>query len=327
MAQVTIGCELECGAVDTYGNPVDVLACLDGGAKTGNPFEEVTGDMSRYSLEFVSGVCANGPGISASFNRLLPLVPRGITPVFTPRPFGSPVPLAKKARVKAVSDALAREHENGANGVGNVAPWNATQYHLGAHKRSLLTPAGMAFRDFLENCGPYARLQVIQRFGIEGWETHQQCWYGFSRADRVPAPRRFNTPGELEAFISTIPKLVTKKDGEWVMAPEGAMSKVGDSESDGTLWWSARIRVWPDGSMTVEWRVFESMLPEYAAKLGDDVACLASDYWDYVADHPEADWASDIWRNLVHRYLAERHPLLVPEKPLSADVWWKMTCQ
>lgn len=326
MAQITIGCELECGLVSYHGVPVDVLASIKGGLKTGTPFEELTGDMGLHSLEFVSAVCADGRGILSSFNALMPLIPRGMTPVFCPRPFGSPVRLAKKARVRAVSDALAREHTNGASGVGKVAPWNATQYQIGAKGRSLRTDAGMAFRDFLENCGPYARIQVIERFDIEGWETHQQCWYGFSRPDRVPAPRRFSTCRELEAFIAGIPKLVTKQDGEWVVAPEGARSTLGDPESDGTLWWSARVRVWPDGSETVEWRVFESMMPDMAAQLADDVACLACDYWDYVGDHPEADWTQDVWRGLAHRHLAERHPLLVPEKPLSAEEWWKMTC-
>ncbi|MBV9158981.1 MAG: hypothetical protein JO019_00065, partial [Candidatus Kaiserbacteria bacterium] len=52
----TVACELESGLVDTNGAPVDTLAVLEGGKKTGEPFEELTCDMGRSSLEQVTTV-------------------------------------------------------------------------------------------------------------------------------------------------------------------------------------------------------------------------------------------------------------------------------
>lgn len=325
MAQITVGTETECWLLGPRGFPVeDVLKTLGGGKKTGCPFEELTGDMERRSLEFVSTVGGSGADMCQSFNRLLALLPRGFLPMFRPRLLDGPVQLAQKTRMTAVRDALAREHSNGANGVKQVAEWASLQFQLGAG-RSLLTPAGMFFRETLENYGPYARLAAIERYGIEGWQQHQQCWYGFSKEERTPAPRQFRTPEAFTAFVCAIPKLVTKVNGDWVVANEGTMSSPGDPESDGTLWWSARYRRFPDGGETIEWRPFESMLPEYVIILTDDVVRLATAFWEFVDDHPEADWTADSWRRRMHAHLRAASPFLVPENWLSDDEWWRLT--
>lgn len=324
MAQIRIGCELEGGYKSRHGSPLDVLGTLNGGIKTGNPYEEVTGDMGLYSLELVTPPCESASGIMQSFNRLTQRLPHWTVPVFGPLIFGPKVPLANKVRVTAVSDALAREHSNGAAGVGQVAPWASLQFQI-SNGSSLLTIAGVFFRDFLENIGPDARLQVIKRFGVKGWQEHQLCWYGFSNPDRMPAPRRFNTPEELERFVAGIPQLVTLKDGEWAVADAGTMSRLGNPESDGTLWWSARFRRFADGGETIEWRPFESMLPEHVKPLADEVFKLAHGFWDFVEAHPDADWANDGWRARMYTHVHAICPLLVPERPLEVAQWWLLT--
>lgn len=314
---LTIGCELEGFALGPDHDLLDTLAALGGEAiTTGRPFEMITPDMGRSSIEFVTTVCGSGAEIRTSFVRLLGLLPTQVRPAFVPT-MGDPTRVAKKSRAKAMMRALALDHPGGARGVCKVAPWASTQYHLGIGDR-LMTDAGIFFLDFLNNIAPYARQVVIDRYGVRGDEGHFMCWQGWGRPGRTPAPRSFQTPLALRLFVSSIPKLVTESHGEWV--PDNQTpSRIGDSESEGTLWWAARPRTFGSES-TIEWRLFPSLEPEQAADLADDVLILARRFWSIIDQSPDVDWKAPGSRAWMNRCLLDSP--LVPPFPLDSDEWW-----
>lgn len=316
---ITIGGELEGTAFTASGESADVLAELGGGIVTGVPFEMVTGDMAASSIELVTGVCTNGKGILHSFRKLEKLVPVHLSLEFVPT-CGPKVKITKKSRAKAVMLALENEQKGGARGVPTVAAWSSFQTQLGIGDR-MMTDEGVFFLDYLNNIAPYARLKSIAVYKVLGDDEHFMCWQGWCKRERVPGPRHFYRPESLNRFVGSIPKLVTKKDGSWVPA-RGVPSRLGDPESEGTLWWAARPRCF-DGIWTVEWRMFPSLKPDDAAALSEDVCKLADSFWRLIEDNPSADWTQKRWRARMYEALSMRS-YLAPPFVLSDDEWWKL---
>lgn len=315
--QLTIGCELEGFALGPEHELLDTLVALGGETiTTGNPFEMITPDMGRSSIEFVTGVCSSSAEIRASFERLWARLPANIRPAFVST-MGEPVRVSKKSRAKAMIRALSHDYSGGARGVCKVAPWASTQYHIGLGER-LMTDEGIFFLDLLNNIAPYAREAVINRYGVRGDDEHFMCWQGWGRPERVPAPRWFQTPQVLQLFVRDIPKLVTKRNGEWVV-DNTSPSRIGDPESEGTLWWAARPRTFGIES-TVEWRLFPSLEPEQAADLAADVLSLAGKFWSVIDQNPGVTWKAPGSRAWMYRCLLDSP--LVPPRPLNSDEWW-----
>jgi len=315
--EITIGCELEGGLVDSRGRPVDTLAVLAGGMKSPDiPFEEITSDMGKASVELISAVSRSGSEVLASFERSLGRIPLGHYALFETCPFGTEVELVDKSRCRAMMDALAREHPEGRRGVPAVAPWCSTQFHLGFG--NAFGPAQVLLLNVLNNIAPYARMRVIERFKVKGAQRHLSIWQGWCDARRVPAPRWFKDLDELHAVVRGIPKLLTLRNGEWVHADEEP-SRLGDSESEGTLWWLARPRLVYN---TVEWRPFPSLMPEDAALLADRVLALARDFSAYVRENERATAYTMREIRSLFRHLA--HHELMPSEPLCETEWWKL---
>lgn len=313
----TIGAELEAGFCDSQGHFVDTQAVLGERKVTGRPFECVTNDMARSSIEFITGICSSGPEIAETLAMLVKLVPAGYRPVYETLPFGpGPVELARKSRAAAMIQALMREHPEGGRGVKTVAPRCSTQFHIGMP--DVLTDECVRFLDLLNDIGPYARLQVVQRHRAVGTEGHLKIWHGWADEKRLPSPRRFGTAAELHRFLASVPKLLVRIDGKWRLAPPGAFSSLEDQESMGTIWWVARPRFYgsPTGP-TIEWRPFPSMPPAAVGEIAGEVLLLARAYRDYMKAHPAASMKA------LYASLAER-TYLVPPAPLSDAEWWKL---
>ena len=320
-----LGVELEAGMVRKgTRSPVNVLDLIDDGITTGRPFEALQYELGAWMAEFSTPVCRTVRDVENSFSRLEDLVPKGSELVFETCPFGLNVPLTAKPRYALVCEALAREHKSGALNPRYIAPWCSTQFHFGVGDVSL--PEALLLLNFLNNIAPYARLQVVQKYGVMGAEGHLAIWTEppSSKKERVPAPRWFGSFDELHRFVANIPKLVTKNaDGVWVIA-EGIQSRIGDPEAEGTIWWHARLR----GLLkTVEWRVFPSLTPVQAADLAGHMFTLIGAFGEYVAAHPGAWHTKEEAAGLYQHLARSSYPFsfLVPPEPLSDGAWWAMT--
>jgi len=320
----TIGSELEAGFCDSQGRFVDTQAVLGERKETGRPFECVTSDMARSSIEFVTGICTSGAEVTDTLTKLIKLVPDGYRPVFETRPFGDgPVELARKSRAEAMIQALMREHPEGARGVKTVAPRYSTQFHIGMP--DVLTDSCVRFLDLLNNISPYARLQIVKRYHSVGTEGHLKIWHGWADESRLPAPRSFGTTQELHLFLASVPKLLVRINQKWRLAPPGTYSSLEDQESMGTIWWLARPRFYGSATgPTIEWRPFPSMPAADAGEVAGEVLLLAKLYRDYISAHPVSSTkASSDEVRALYAALAER-TYLVPSAPLSDAEWWKL---
>ena len=314
--QVTIGCELEGGLLTRGGLPVDTLAVLDGGKKSHiHRHEAVTSDLHLSSVELISTICRNSDEIRTSLGRCEAMIPEGYRPIFKTRPFGPRATIADKPRYTAIAQALLREHPKGDQCIHTVAPWCSTQFHFGVP--NVFSREAVLLANFLNNITPHARLAVIKRYGVTDTEGHLAIWRGWSAEHRAPSPRWFASPGEMERFVAGIPKVVTQKDGIWM--PAEGPSRIGDLESEGTIWWLARPR---GVYKTVEWRPFPSLTPEQVVDLAADVHALVCSFWDYVEAHPSATWETREQAERLYRHLIGSD--LVPGHPLSNSEWWQL---
>lgn len=315
-----IGAELEGFLVDGSGNPVDTLQVLGGGWKSKErDFEELTLDMGASSIEAVTCICESGSQVQSSLERCLQAVPAGYRPIFQPRPFAGPVAIADKPRARAMRRALAREQVGALCGIDKVAPWCATHYHIGV--ASMYEPSALLLLNVLNNSAPYARLRVVEKYGIQGAAGHLAIWQGWcERRSRVPAPRWFDTVDQMIGFVSVIPRLVMLVNGVWQLG-DGTLSVLGSSESEGTLWWMAR----PRGAYgTIEWRPFPSMRPEQVGMLADEVLGVARHFWEWIETNPYPDMRRDSADALrLYRDLS-RCSNLIPPYPLVDQEWWAL---
>jgi hypothetical protein len=315
----TIAVELEGGAADARDmTPVDSLVRFGSDMlSTGRKFEGVTADMSRWSLEKITRVCRSGAQVRESLDRVGRLMPKDVVPIFKPRPFPGRVPIVGKPRAAVMYTALKREHRRGGLGIATVAPWCAMHMHIGVP--TVCSDEAVLFQNVLNNIAPYARQIVIRRYRIQGAAGHLMIWKGWCNPDRTPAPRWFTGIEHYKSFLGTVPKLVLQVGGQW-RPGDGTFSKLGDPDSEGTIWHVARLRGMFD---TIEWRPFPSMPEVHIPPLVDKTLVLADAFWDYVAGHPE----------IVGGQIGEMHGLyrslnrvckLVPARPLSRAEWWKL---
>ncbi len=292
MAQ-TIGIESEGMFVTDWGDSVDTLKLI-GGKKllTGKPFEGLEPDMAATSAELITTVCTTVEELRNSLTRVRALIPGGVDFLQRPRPFGNrKLQITDKPRARVMRQALLREcpREDGLTGIDFVAPWCSVQFQLGVRK---LDDRAVRMQDFFNDIGPYAHHQVRQRYGIEYAAEHMKCWTEEHWCDprRVPASRWFNGLDDFLSFVGKIPKLIyTDEKGEWQIG-DGRPSRFGDTESEGVLWWGARLRTHTHGGetrRTVEWRTFPAMPDECALETADEVLRLTNGFNAYVDEHPE----------------------------------------
>jgi hypothetical protein len=286
MTKQLIGAELEGFFVDGQGNQVNTIARLGSSSlSTGKEFEVLTCDMAESSFEMVTTPCGSTFEVRESLGRIRGLMPKDLTTVFKTRPFPGKVRVVQKPRAKAMKIALSREHERGNLGIETVAPHCATHYHIGVP--SVWDLGAVLLLNVLNHFAPGSRQCVIARFGIEGAEGHLNCWQGWCNPDRVPGPRWFWGTRHLEKFVGKIPKLVKQVGTEWHPC-KNEPSRLGDPESEGTLWWLAR----PRGQYnTIEWRPFPSMEEEMACELVDAIFTLVEAFWKYADENPIVYWS------------------------------------
>ncbi|MBV9158986.1 MAG: hypothetical protein JO019_00090 [Candidatus Kaiserbacteria bacterium] len=316
----TIGSELEGGLYKNDGTPANAYLALNcqGVIKSqSDQFEAVTTDLGISSIEYVTAICRSPEDIERSFARCSQLIPGGYRAVFETKPFGDTVHIAPKVRYRLISEALLREHERGDQCIHTVAPYSSLQYHIGIG--DIMTPASVLFLDFLNNIGPHARMQVIERYKVKGAEKHLMCWQGWSDSRRVPHPFWFDSPEALEMFVREIPKVVDcSADGKWSISH--SMSDLKDDVSMATIWWLTRPRA---SFGTHEWRCFPSIPVKQATELSGDVARLSSAFMEHVNDHAHEFLASPQSAAPIYRHLSTISDLVPPE-PLSIDRWHEL---
>lgn len=314
----TIGVELEGTFVDANGRLADTLACIGGKSRTTAwLFEQLTTDMAASSFEMVTTKCVSGLEVKNSLARVQILFPTYLVPLFEPRPFSGDVRLADKSRMRAMQQALEQTKPGGSVGVQRVANWNSLQFHIGTE--GLNPDEKVFFMDLLNNIGPESRLRFNRRYDVKGDDGHLMCWQDWTLPSYLPAPRKFHSFDALVKFIVTIPKLVTLKSGEWAPA-QGQFSSWGDPESEGTLWWLARMRAAFD---TIEWRPFASIDPKHVPALADDVIQLARAYRTSIRKRADALLGDVSATTGVYRDLSEAC-WLVPREQVSNDMWWAL---
>lgn len=322
MHQQTIGAELEGALVDATGRQVNSLQVLNGGTKSpGHAFEELTSDAGRSTIEAVSTICVNGREIIRSLDRALSYVPRGYQARFLTLPFGREVELAPKPRYRALQQALLREHENGEKGVLWVAPWCCTQLQVGMPYRTDGAPTAFTVNalNVMNAIAPHARHASIKALGLEHQKGHLTCWLDWSRAERAPANRWFNSVEEVMRYVAAIPRLITKVGDEFVTA-EGEFSQLGDSGDEGAIWWLARLR---GGYKTIEWRPgFPSMSPSKVGTLADETLHLMDAFRQLLPDDRVLVRGSDELARTVSRIAGVTY--LVPPVLPTTEMWWKM---
>lgn len=315
----TIAAELEGTAVDEAGRPVDMLARMGGAPRTtGHRFEELTTDMAAASFEMVTTICTTGEELAESLGRLRALFPPGVKRLYEPRPFPGKVTLVNKSRMHAMKQALEHAKKGGAIGVSNVAQWNALQFHLGVD--DVRSPEAVFLLNYFNNVAPYMRLKVIESYGVAGAGGHLMCWQGWAPPGYAPEYRWFKDFKHLESYIATIPKLLTLRDGHWTVAEPGTMSQFGDPESEGTLWWLARLRA---KFGTIELRPFPSIHPVHVPDIGIELLELMRDYRTIIARHSDALLGSLPAINRVYADMHESAPWLLPRTRLSEKLWWE----
>lgn len=323
MHQQTIGAELEGALVDAIGRQVNSLEVMKGGFKsTEHPFEELTSDAGISTFEAVSTICRNGAEIRRSLDRALEHVPRGLRAEFKTLPFGREVKLAPKQRYRALQAALLREHENGAKGVMWVAPWCCTQLQVGVpfmENGKVPTPYTVNVMNIMNMIAPHARLAAIRELKLEHQRGHLTCWLDWSRTERAPAPRWFNSVAEVLRYIAAIPKLVVQKDGEWVTA-EHLFSQLGDPGDEGAIWWLARLR---GGYKTIEWRPgFPSMPVQKVGMLADETLHMMEAFRQLVPEDRVLVRGSEELARTIGAIA--RVTYLVPPVLPTTEMWWKM---
>ena len=316
--ETTVGVESEAGLVDAQGRPVSVSSMLEGiTIPRDRKFESLDGEMGDPMVELVTCVCENADQIGDSLERVMKLLPSGVTPIFKAHPFSTPVAVSRKSRATAMIAALIREDpEHGHKGVSTVAQWCSTQIQIGMNP--WIPERARLFRDILDNIAPYSRAYVNQKYGITGAEGHLMIWQGWCNPARVPAPRRFQSATEYERYITSTPRLVVLKNGIWVPA-DGEMSVFGDRYDEGTFWLLARNRI---EFKSTEWRPFPPTQPHQTVQLVGEALVLTRAFHEHVDAHPEvllpgAD-LSDMYKAL------SKASKLVPPAPLSEFEWWRL---
>jgi hypothetical protein len=315
--EVTIGVELELGVADAEGSPVNVLRTLNGGIELGRPFHAVTGELSRYSAEFVTPICRDKAEVQEALWKCAEALPQGLRRVHKTIPFKWPVPLAEykyKPRYPVVRRALRREHPCGSFTLHSVAPHCSTQLQIGVG--DVHSTAGVLLRNFLDNIAPYADVMVRRRYNVTDAKQHLMIWLGWSKPERVPGYRWFRDAKEMNEFVRSIPQLVAlSPEGEWVVA-EGLHSEIGNPLSEGTIWWLARPR---GAYQTIEWRSFPALTIEDAVDLSGDVFAMMEEFWNYVESRPRATWRTPEEARGLYRHLSRFY--FVPVEPLTEAQW------
>lgn len=318
----TFGVEIEGYLTDEMGEFADTLALLgaEGHKSQKHPHEATSCDVAYCSVELATRVCRSETEVLASLARCMAAIPAGYTVNFTPRtPYPGEIPIAKKPRYAVMADALMREHPSGYNGMLQVAPWNATHLHFGVP--SVFDADSITLLNLLNNSAPYARAVVLDRLRIKCANGHLNIWKGFTKPERLPAPRWFRNAEHLRAFVEAIPKLfVCAGDNEWKVG-EGEMSFLGDLASEGVLWWLARAR---HAFNSIEWRPFPSIELIRIGVILDEAMRLVCSCRSYLRQHP-GDY-SEIRNPAVLRLYAylSRQFAFVPATPLADYEWWKL---
>lgn len=317
---LSLGMELECILWDPQKEQaVDVDEVFPEGLKTGYPYEQVTRDAGIASLEFTTRVCGHPGELSKSLLTLRQLVKQKAPHLilrFISRAPRSGEGLAKKERYKAFFEALRQESPEHWEKAREMPKWNSTQFHLGL---DVLSPQGISIMNILNDVSPYASAAVVKKFNVVGDEGHLGIWQEYADARRFSEQGRwFNSADELRDFYSAIPRLIrVERDASGtphVFPDLQTPSQLGDTISEGTVWWFARPRV---SLGTLEWRPFPCLQPSSALMLAKDVYALVSLMRailpvDRVVTKEELP---SIYAKLAHE------SYLVPEKPQTKEEW------
>ena len=315
----TIGAELEGYLVDSAGELGDTLALLgkDGWKSPDHPHEALGCDVAFCSVEAASTICRKSGWIETSLNRALSNIPQGFTAVFAPRtPYPGQIRIADKPRYKVMADALIKEHPRGYNGMLQIAPWNVLHYHIGLP--DVLSVEAVLLLNVLNNIGPFARLQIVRQYGVQGEEGHLAAWTDFTKPERLPAPRWFDSVEHLVAFIEAIPKLFVQVGEEQWEIGSGQPSRLGDPISEGVLWWATRLRL-SFGTIEVRW--CPTLKPRFVPELGEEILKLVWRCWEFLARHRYD--GTEAYKRRLYSHLCQ-HSYLVPAEPLTDDEWWQL---
>jgi hypothetical protein len=166
---------------------------------------------------------------------------------------------------------------------------------------------------------PHARHASINALELEHQKGHLACWLGWSRAERAPAYRWFNSVEEVMRYVAAIPRLITKVGDEFVTA-EGEFSQLGDAGDEGAIWWLARLRA---GYKTIEWRPgFPSMPPSKVRVVADETLHLMEAFRQLLPDDRVLVRGSGELARTISKIAQVTY--LVPRALPSTEVWWKM---
>jgi hypothetical protein len=175
----------------------------------------------------------------------------------------------------------------------------------------------------LNDISPYSSDAVVKKFNVLGDEGHLGIWQDYADARRFSEHGRwFGSPAEMETFCAGIPRLIKVEknaDGVPEVLPDRKNpTQLGDTISEGTIWWFARPRV---SFGTFEWRPFPSLQPSSVFNLAKDVYALVSLLKkelpaDRVITREELP---DLYQRL--RAQLGDAAYLVPEKPLTKEEW------
>lgn len=319
---LSIGMELECILWDPQKEEaVDVDTIFKQSLETGYPYETVTRDAGIASLEFTTRVGGHPKELITSLYTLRKMVKEKAPHLilrFTPRAPRSGEALAKKARYEAFFNALKQESPSGWERAREMTKWNSTQFHLGI---DALTPQGLSILNILNDISPHASDAVVKKFNVVGDEGHLGIWQDYADSRRFSEHGRwFADAQSLKDFYAGIPRLIKiekNATGDDQVLPDlKTPSQLGDSISEGTIWWFARPRT---KLGTIEWRPFPSLQPSSALQLAKDVYALAS-YLRKILPKDRVVTREEL-PGIYAELANQSFSYLVPAKPPTADEW------
>ena len=318
---VTLGIEVEAYAKrgNDFVNVLEEVGYVP--AKTPGANPSTGGDVGFCQWEGATAICRSPTDVFRDLSECVRRVPEGIALHFrSETPYRGVMPLTRGPRYDAMAEALVREHPRGFNGMTKVARRNALHAHIGVD--NVLSDEAMLLLNVTNNIAPYARMRMIRKHEVSGAERQLLIWQGWSQnAARVPAPRWFMGPDHLIGFMTSIPKLIVNRCGEW-RPGDGERLKFGHADGEGTCWWASRPRAsFPEP--TVEWRVFPTLDPEGARRFSHELFRFAEAFCEHAHIAAGAQFVHDPRVKRLYKKLRAAS-YLVPEVPLDDATWWHL---